>query len=433
MKRAWMVAGLVSASWGLLACEEVTPTTSDGGLIPLEPKTVQVVLPFESFGEQIRVYSGYGTPSELFEAVLAQDYEGVLDSRVLTRFGAYPWLASVRDSTGTTRADSAFTFFGGYLVARFDTTEANRPEGPVQVAAGGLTQTFYAPSASWTVAVDTINDRRLWAEPGAGPVMALGEAEWDPEAGDSVVIELDSAAVAMLGDTLEAGPGVRFDLLTPGVRLNLVDADLRLYARPNVHRDTVVTLNAGVIAQTFVYDPLPEPEAGGIRVGGAPSWRTVLTLDVPEAVEGDAALCALVECPVELTPERLNNATLLLTTAASQAAFQPSDSMFLDARAVLAPELLPKSPLGTSLVGGLGVSIAPASFGAEAGRVVSIPVTAFVRALVDDSVGQKVRDVVLLTPFEPLSIGFGTFVGSGEEGAPRLRLILTVTDTVEIR
>ena len=136
MKRAWLVAVLISASWGLVACDETTPTSDDGGLIPLEPRTVEVELSFDQFAEAVRVYGGYGTPSELIEAVLAQDYEGTLDARVVTRYSVYPWTASVRDSTGTTRADSAFTFVGGRLVARFDTTEANRPESPVTVAAG---------------------------------------------------------------------------------------------------------------------------------------------------------------------------------------------------------------------------------------------------------------------------------------------------------
>jgi hypothetical protein len=431
LKRAWLVAGLVSASWGLLACEETTPTSGNGTLIPLEPQTVALDLSFEEFAEAVTVYGGYGTPSELFEAVLAQDYEGVLDARVLVRYAQFPWAASVRDSTGTTRADSAYTFVGGRLVARFDTTEANRPEGAVVVRAGVLPQEFDARTASWAVAVDTLADRQPWGEAGAGPAVSLGEAEWDPASGDSVVLELDSAMVAMLGDTLQAGPGVRYEVLTAGVRMNLLSSDLRLYARPNIHQDTIVTLNAPPLAQTFIYDPFPEPAQDGIRVGGAPSWRTVMTFDVPTQLPGTPAICQRVQCPITLTPGRLNNATLTLTTAPSEAAFQPADSVFLDARAVLAPELLPKSPLGTSLVGAPGVPIGPDGFGDVAGQTVTIPVTTFVRALFDES-GEKVPDLVLLTPLEPLSIGFGTFVGPGQPGAPRLRLILTVSDTVEI-
>ncbi|WP_405285492.1 hypothetical protein V3331_07820 [Gaopeijia maritima] len=427
MKRAWMVAGLVSASWGLLACEEVTPTSTDGGLLPLEPRTVEVVLSFEEFAEQIQVYGGYGTPSEVFESVLADDFEGVLDSRVLSRYSTFPWRASIRDSTGTLRADSGFTFTGGYLVARFDTADTNLPTGSVIVGAQALPASFDPPTASWTVAVDTINDYRLWDEAGAGGGMDFGEATWTPTSGDSVVFALDSAQVALLGDTTEVGDGVRFDLRSAGERINLIDTDLRLFVRPNHHQDTIVTLSAPGTVRTFIYDPVPLPAADGIRVGGAPSWRTVMTLDLPGTVDASGGALAL-------TRDRINSATIELTTAPSEPAFQPSDSIFLDARPVLAPELLPKSPLGSSLIGGLGVSIAPGSFG-ESPRTVSIPVTSFVRALVDDSVAaaDKVRDVVFLTPIEPLSIGFGSFQGPGSASAPTLRLILTVSDTVEVR
>lgn len=431
MKRVWMIAGLVTASWGLLACEETTPTSSDGQLIPLQPTTVEFVLPFEEFAEGVQVYGGYGSTSELFESVLARDFEGSLNARVLIRFFTYPWSASVRDSTGTTRADSAFTFVGGRIVARFDTTEANRPDGPVQLSVGSLPIGFDATSVSWTAAVDTINDRTEWAEPGGGPVVTLGTQEWDPAESDSVVFELDSLMVSQLGDTLQAGPGVRLDLLTDGSKINLVSSDFRLYSRPNVNPDTTIVLNAPPVAQTFIYDPVPQPEDGGIRIGGAPSSRTVLTLDLPASLEGSEALCAKITCPIEITAERLNGATLVLTTATSEAAFQPSDSIYLDARAVLAPELLPKSPLGSSLVGGLGVSIGPNAFGATPGQTIEIPVTTFIRALVDGS-GEKVNDIALLTPIEPFSLGFGSFAGPGEVGAPQLRLILTVADTVEI-
>lgn len=432
MKRAWMIAGLVSASWGLLACEETTPTSSNAQLIPIETRTVEFVLPFEQFAEGVQVYGGYGSTSELFESVLAQDYRGVLDSRVLIRFSTFPWSASVRDSAGTTRADSAFTFVGGRIVARFDTTEANRPDGPVMLSAGLLPQGFDASSVSWETAVDTINDLVDWPEPGAGPVVSLGEAEWDPTASDSVVFELDSLAITQFGDTLQAGPGMRLDLTTGGVRMNLLSSDLRLYARPNVNPDTLVTLNARPTAQTFVYDPFPLPAEDGIRIGGAPSWRTVLTLDLPESLEGSPELCAQITCPIMITPGRLNGATLVLTTAPSEEAFVPSDSLFLDARAVLAPELLPKSPLGNSLVGGLGVSIGPSAFSDDSGRTITIPVTPFIRALFDESAAESVRDLVLLTPLEPFSIGFGSFAGPGSVGEPSLRLILTVADTVEI-
>lgn len=433
MKRAWMVAVLVSVSWGLLACDEVTPTSSDEGLRPLDPRTVEVVLPFEVFAEQIRVYGGFGTPSSVFQAVLAAEYEGVLDSHVLSLYDIFPWKASVRDSTGTTRVDSAFTQIGGYLMVQFDTTAGNVPPSPVAVGASTLPTTFDPTTASWTMIVDTINDQRAWEVPGAGGGVDLGAATWNPLDGDSIMIPLDSAQLALLGDTLRVGNGVRFDLRTAGGRINLIDTALRIRVRPNIHRDTVVTISALGGSRTFIYDPVPLPAADGIRVGGAPSWRTVFTVALPPALDPDGAVCAIVTCPIVVHAEGLNSATLELTTATTQPAFQPADTIFLDARPILSPELLPKSPVGASLVGGLGVAIPPEAFTGERPRTVAIPLTTFVRALLSDPEAERAGELAILTPIEPLSIAFASFEGPGSAAPPMLRLILTVSDTMEVR
>jgi hypothetical protein len=220
-------------------------------------------------------------------------------------------------------------------------------------------------------------------------------------------------------------------MLTEGARATVIDADLRILARPNVNRDTIITLTAPATRLTFVYDPVPEPTGDRIRIGGAPSWRTVLRLDLPRTLDGPAEFCARVGCPFELTSRSLNNATLVLTTAESQGPFRPTDSLFVDARTVLSPETLPKSPLSSSLVGGLGISMPPEAFGDSAGIEVSLPVTGFVRGLLSDvEAVASFRSLALLTPIEPLGIGFGTFAGPGSPDAPRLRLILTVADTV---
>jgi hypothetical protein len=101
---------------------------------------------------------------------------------------------------------------------------------------------------------------------------------------------------------------------------------------------------------------------------------------------------------------------------------------------VLAPERLPKAPLGVSFVGTLGQRVAPDAFGDEAGQTVSIPITGYLRSLADED--PEVRppaDLALLSALEPLSLSFASFDGPGAAGAPRLRLILSAADTVEIR
>lgn len=422
------MAILAAFGVGMAGCEDTTPASLEPEAVPV--RTVEVILPWESFGEELAVYGGFGLTAELFGSVLATEYQDVLNARVLVGFSEYPWSVPVRDSGGTTRVDSAFTFIGGRIVTRFDTLRGV-PDEPVTVELGILQQEWEARTASWDVAVDTLNDFSSWGEPGAGPVQSMGQATWDPAEGDTLVLEVDSATVALLGDTLEAGPGVRLRMLTPGARTSVVESELRLYTRPNVNPDTVITLTAPARRLTFVYDPVPEPTGDRIRIGGAPSWRTVLRFDLPRTLDGPAELCARVECPFELTPRGLNNATLVLTTEASQGPFRPTDSLFVDARTVLSPEILPKSPLSSSLVGGLGISMPPEAFGDSAGIEVELPVTGFTRALLSGNEAvASFRSLALLTPIEPLGIGFGTFSGPGTANAPRLRLIVTVADTV---
>ncbi|HZD05917.1 MAG TPA: hypothetical protein VE173_13480, partial [Longimicrobiales bacterium] len=148
------------------------------------------------------------------------------------------------------------------------------------------------------------------------------------------------------------------------------------------------------------------------------------------------SLCAQVTCPYTLDASRLNVATLDLTTRRPEPGFRPLDSLFVDARAVLAPERLPKSPLSASYVIDGGLSVAPDAFGPDAGSTVSIPVTTFVRDLIrgETSSGEDPpQSLALLSFSEPLSLLLTSFVGPGGEGEPVLRLILTTSDTVEVR
>jgi hypothetical protein len=152
---------------------------------------------------------------------------------------------------------------------------------------------------------------------------------------------------------------------------------------------------------------------------------------------GPAALCEKVQCPFALDPSRINAAVLVLTSRATEPAFQPSDTVRVDARAVLAPERLPKSPLGDPFLGGgFGFPVAPDAFGEAAGTAVELPVTPFVRDLVRDTTftgAPAPHHLALLSLFEPLSIAYASFAGPGQEGAPYLRMIVTTADTVEIR
>jgi hypothetical protein len=197
--------------------------------------------------------------------------------------------------------------------------------------------------------------------------------------------------------------------------------------RPTIDPDTLVEdTTAQVIEKTFIYDP-PPPAPTGIRVGGAPAWRTVMTVAVP-ALTGPPELCAAVGCPYTPAAGDISYAALVLTSQATEAAFQPSDTMLLDVRPVLSPPALPKSPLGASQTGGVGAPVAPELFGASAGTDVEIPVTFFVRTLLAPASGgsSPPATLVLLAANEPGSMTFASFFGSADPDPPVLRLIITV-------
>lgn len=415
-----------------VACQEETPTGLGGDPAAL-PTTVEVEIPWSAFASNLEVFGGYGSPSELASGVAAEDYAGTLDAHTLVRFGAFPRQATVLDTTGTNRTDTLLTVIGGRLTAVMDSV-ASTNTGSVSLALGALQTPWHAPTVSWTSAVDTINDQRAWPEPGGGPVIDLTTADWDPAAGDSVHFPLDSAGVALWADTTDVGRGGRLDLLTVGERVHVRSVLLRVQVRPSVNPDTIIELGVATRELTFIYDPIPTPPPDGIRIGGAPSWRTVLDIQVPEQLDGLAELCAVVACPHVLVQGQISYAGLVLTSRASEAAFQPTDSVSLDVRPVFRRSALPKAPLGQSLLTDLvlGRRVAPEAFGTQPGQRVEIPITPFVRALVDEDGGGAPNTLALMSVFEPLSIAFASFHGPGTADEPRLRLVLTIGPAVEL-
>ena len=419
---------------GVVACEEQTPTSLDDALFPEEPITLELHIPWEDFASGLQVIGGFGTPADLGIGVLAKSFAGTLDARTLLRFGAYPASASVRDTAGTTLTDTSLTFLGGRLVAFLDTL-ASTNEEPVLLSLGAIQHDWHASTVTWTNAVDTIADRRPWPEAGAGPVAPLSTAEWDPAAGDSVWFELDSAQIAAWPHTSDVSRGARIDLLTEGVRVRIVAAALRLNTRPSLNPDSTFFLVAPLEETTFVYNPFPEPPPDGMRVGGAPAWRTVLDVRMPKQLSGPEALCAVVACPVTLHAFELNYAALVLRTRRGQEAFQPTDTVAVDVRPVLSRAALPKAPLGNSLVDSPGRLIAPEFFGEQAGQDVEVPITIFAQSLISGTgaVGiEPPETLALLSVSEPVSIAFGSFHGPGDESAPFLKLIITIGRSVEL-
>ena len=435
LKRSALAVLLTTGVWAVGGCQEEITATLDGDLVPVDAVTVDVTLPFSEFARDLEGWGGYGRPHELSQDIVARSFEGSLDARVLNGFYPYPVYATVKDSTGVFVADSALTFVGGRVVVRFDTISAVH-DGPVEIAVGALPREWDYRSVGWDVAVDSVGDRQLWDEAGAGPVIPLGTVIWDPAEGDSAVIEVDSAHIALFADTAAAEAGVRLDVVTEGARLDLAGMTYQLDTRPSVHPDTLVTLFVTNRWRSFIYDPVPDPPAGEIRVGGVPAWRSVFTFEMPDSLYGPTELCEAVGCPLALTGQSLISASLILTSRAPPAAFQPVDSLFMDVRPVLEPSRLPKSPLGSSLLLTGGVLLAPEDFQGEAGAEIEIPLGSYVEGLILEKTDPDLdipKTLALLSSFEPLSLYFGAFEGPDSPDGPKLRLILTFADEIGIR
>lgn len=416
------------------ACSESAPVLGGDDLLPVDATTVEWILPFEAFGSEVEVVGGFGRVSEVDRELVSLN--GDFEARTLLRFNDYPRSVSVPDSLGVTRTDTLLSIIGADLVLRFDSVgvqPSDAPAIPVRVLA--LEAGEWDPvSATWQSAVDSLDDRRAWPQPGAGPASFVAQGEWEPARGDSLLIRIDSATVAAWGDTANVGRGTRLDAVTQGTRLGVESAILRLEVRPSVNPDTTVALAVGTVGNTFVYDPLPDPPAGELRVGGAPAWRTFFRIDLPERIEAPDPVCQRVRCPVELTPESVVYAALILRSRAAQPAFQPVDSLSVDVRPVLDPGRIPRAPLGPSFLP-FGQSVAPQWFGSQPGRSVAVPVTGFVRDLVRGETAAGLPPagaLALLAPLEPLDFAFTPFAGPGTDGAPQLRILITLLDGVRL-
>ena len=430
--------GVAVAALGLLAaftagCEEQTPVALGGEPLPGSPITVTVEIPWSEFASNLEVFGGYGSAEDIGQGVLAEDYAGVLDARTLLRIGAYPRIATVQDTTGASRPDSTLTILGGRFVAFFDPVQSTNT-APVMLQLGATTEEWDPTTATWDLAIDTINDQRSWAEAGGGSVTPFAQATWDPATGDTAVFILDSAQIATWTDTTDLSAGARIAVLDTGERLALNRALIRLDARPSSNPDTIIELTATTRGSTFIYSPYPQPPPDGVRIGGAPSWRTILDLNVPKVIDGIPEFCAIVSCPHTLSPGQISYAALVLTSRLTEAAFQPTDSIRLDVRPVLNRASMPKSPLGVSLiVSPFGRSVSPEAFGSAPGLEIEIPFTGYARDRLrgtDPSGNPTPETLALLSVIEPFSIAFASFEGPLSPAEPYLRLVLTIGPAV---
>jgi hypothetical protein len=415
------------------ACTEKTPSGPDDSLLPTAPVTISLQLAWDEFASNLQVFGGYGRVDNMTTAIVANAFHGV-EARTLLAFDTFPSETEVRDSTNTLRTDTALTFVDAYVVVHIDSA-ASTNTGLVQLAFGQTQERWNTFTANWQNAVDTVGGPVPWSQPGGGAVSPVAVRDWGPALGDSAQFFFDTARINAWrtgADTVRTG---RVDLLTAGHRLKLMNAALRLVATSSIDHDTTIVFTVATTAATFIYDPPAAPPADGMRVGGAPAWRTVIDVAVPTTLNGPPALCAVVGCPFSLGPQHVTYAGLGLRSRRTEDAFQPTDTVSMEVRPVLARATLPKAPLGASLSDEAGTPVPPDVFGALEGTLVDLPITRYVQGYLagPDASGRAPPSTlaILATP-EPHTFTFGSFFGPGPN-APVLNLVLTVSRPLEIQ
>jgi hypothetical protein len=421
--------GLVTVA----ACSETTPTGTDDSQLPGEPVTVSLQLAWDDFASNLNVFGGFGRVDDMSSTVIARAYDG-LEARTLVRFNEIPRSTLVRDSTGTLKTDTALAFIQAYVVVLVDTA-ASTNTGVVQLGFGQTEEKWDTRTASWTNAIDTIGGAVPWSSPGGGVVTPITTWDFDPSAGDSAQFFLDSETIQRWREGSDSVRAGRIELLTDGHRLELVGAALRVIATSELDRDTTIIFDVSAPQATFIYDPPAAAPLDGLRVGGAPAWRTVLDVTLPTTLDGPPALCDAVGCPFALGPEHVTYAGLQMHTRLAPTAFQATDTVRMEVRSVLDKSTLPKAPLGASLGGPSGTPVAPEVLGVE-GSTVDLPITRYVQSFLagPDAAGRAPpTTLAILAAPEPSTFTFASFFGPGGPNAPVLNLVLTVSPPMEIR
>ncbi|MBR9989709.1 MAG: hypothetical protein KFH98_08145 [Gemmatimonadetes bacterium] len=421
MKRWWwtLCAALFAG-----ACTQDSPTEAGSGLLPPDAiRTFEFVIGPERYLQWDTAFGLYSATSEADYTLIANDYEGVLNSRVLLRY-SIPRTISVLDTLGVLRTDSMPAYFAGDLRVLIDTIASTAPSATLDLYR--TTEDWDRQTATWQLRVDSTGVQLPWSQPGGSPGALIGSNTW--EEGDTVLVAVDSLTIADWADTTSVTRGAVLGSSTPGTRLRTVLPTLRLRARSSLNPDTVVEMTLAP-GRTFIYEPEQPDSIGVPRVGGTPAWRTVLRLR--ERLDTLTVACpGIPGCTLRLGDVSINYGALLLQPMPSPPGFAPELPLNIALHALLPSDLLPliRSPL-TPALGLIRGTIPPSSFMAPGAPIVELPATEFVRVLFSapNDVDFVPTHMALLPAGSTRTFGFGTFAEM-----PSLRIIVTTSRELQL-
>ena len=415
-----------------VACTDDPPTATGGEVFPGSlPSTFQVVLPADSFFQQLGSFTGYSGPADADYQLVANRFDGSLQANTLVTLAAFPASFSYTQG-GTARTDTLATLGRGALVARLDSV-ASTSAGPMELQLWEVGQAWDPATVSWTFAVDTTGGQVRWTQPGGSRAVLLSSATLTTgarAAGDSVVFALDSLSVQRIARAGFPGLLITASGAQGRVQLQAGGIQLRTGAHPrSASPDTVLAVNVSPTAARFVFDPdQPSPAAGILQAGGIRSARTLLRVQLPGTLPGcQSGACARVSTR-DVT---LNEVSLLLTPTAVPGGFRPVAPVPIALRRVAEPELGRRAPLGDVVneIIGLDLNRRPVYGGGRfvpADSVLAVPLTSFASNLVASDT-TRFSLALLSDPGTlfgvPRSLSFGA---AWFTAAPRLRIVYTL-------
>jgi hypothetical protein len=421
VRRAWLAVllPLVAA-----ACGEEAPTGVGAGLLPVEAiRTFEIILEPQQYLVWDTTFGQYTATQDAEYHVIANAFEGVLHARGLSRFEG-PRTITVTDTLGVVRQDTTPQWVGGRLRVVVDS--ARSEGGPVQLALYRTGQAW-DPSATWTLAVDTLGERVPWTQPGGTVGALVDTATWVPGR-DSLVFRLDAATAANWAAEPNPAQGAVLAMQTPGGRVITTMPQLELDARSRFRPDTVYTVQPFMTRRTYIYTPEPPPPQGGeLRVGGTPAWRTMLrmqerldTITVPyPGVPGRR---------IPLSGVIVNQASLVMQPIQPPPGMRPETDVSVAVNLLLTSPVipLPRTPLGAVVS---FMTVPPTRFLAPGAPAVEVSITDFMQAAsrTPPEEGAFTPRHLALVPFQQRTFGFASFAPM-----PRLRLILSVTRELQL-
>ncbi len=430
MRRNWLIGLGLGVGVVLAACGDEDPTGVGSGLLGPGVRTFEVIYETSEFLVRDTTFAGLGNLDDASFRMAAHAFDGELEARTLFSL-QFPSTVTYTPEGESSVTDSIQSVVGGTMVVVVDTVAT--PPGPIELELVQLTESWDRATATWDVRADTADTAEPWQTPGGTTGPIVGSATWT--AGDTLEIPLDSAGVAVWSDSASAAIGGLIRLATPDSRLFIQALTFRFDVVP-VGADTVIQAGAVAESKIILSSPAAAPEPGVLRVGGLPTWRSLLRFQPLTDLRVPCGPDQPAECTLPLSDVTVNLASLVLD-AVPGGSHRIERPLRIEARAVLEGPGVPlvRSPL-TQPVGPPTDTMAISIFEGTNPEPTSVrvPITAYLQFHVNPGDGPPPPLWLALNAVGELTqFGHATFAGVESDRSPRLRLLVSVPDDVLMR